>query len=752
MSFWEACDIHERDNGRVFTEIQVAIPRELTTMQRVELIRDFVNVELGERFVYTVAIHNPPAMDGGEQPHAHIMFSTRELDGIDRSKELFFKRANSKQPDLGGTKKSREWSKDDKENDRLQKIRMSWEELANQALAKAKLDIRIDARSLEAQGISDRMPEPKLGAVVTQMLKRGQETEHGARVLDIRDYRKEVNKLKEQEETAQDLKGKVLEFRRSPGESPDERKEKYDQVRSELQEFAKSEPLFKKTLGKFETLPQEEITPTPFPKKKFRPIRNRLELVGKNEEETPQLEYQRTLDLALSRHIVGNSTEYRWKKHQRIAFVDRGSEITFESKNKTAIKAGLQLAQEKGWSAVVLRGSKEFRREAWYQAQLLGIKTQGYRPTQSELSDLKKEQDEIRQKQEARRAEQERLKAVTSQPPLEFTQKKYLPLKKSYLCGFGPEVADLYWREKVVPIWVKTPDLRGVDLEIAKFQMEQHEKVKKRLEVHENVFFVLDPETREYAVVRQGLSSELTGGELAKDMREFVIKPLEKEKERLRKAIGAVGWQPELRTKEQVQKIVYEREYKTLTKGYTEAQMKDLIWRAERDKKKAEDEFNYLNRNTGFLTKTFSSSFAEEHDKLLDECRQHQRRLNELSEVHYRAKDLLESPRKAEAMAEEVRSIYEENRARERTRKELSDKHEVVSDTARRLEDLCQKFELVKDKSFTVSVAEYKVEGVKALTPHAIVPRDNKAFEEAVEQAQKLQQAQKRGRGMGFGF
>jgi len=51
------------------------------------------------------------------------------------------------------------------------------------------------------------------------------------------------------------------------------------------------------------------------------------------------------------------------------------------------------------------------------------------------------------------------------------------------------------------------------------------------------------------------------------------------------------------------------------------------------------------------------------------------------------------------------------------TRKELSDKHEVVSDTARRLEDLCQKFELVKDKSFTVSVTEYKVEGVKALTP-----------------------------------
>jgi len=120
--------------------------------------------------------------------------------------------------------------------------------------------------------------------------------------------------------------------------------------------------------------------------------------------------------------------------------------------------------------------------------------------------------------------------------------------------------------------------------------------------------------------------------------------------------------------------------------------------------------------------------------------------------VHYGAKDLLESPRKAEAIEEEVHRIYEENRARERTRKELSDKHEVVSETARRLEDLCQKFELVKDKSFTVAVAEYKVEGVKALTPYAIVPRDKRAFEEAVEQAQKLQEAQRRGRGRGHGF
>lgn len=50
-------------------------------MQRVELIRDLVNAELGERFAYTVAIHNPSAIGGGEEPPARIIFSTRERNG-----------------------------------------------------------------------------------------------------------------------------------------------------------------------------------------------------------------------------------------------------------------------------------------------------------------------------------------------------------------------------------------------------------------------------------------------------------------------------------------------------------------------------------------------------------------------------------------------------------------------------------------------------------------------------------------------
>ena len=73
-------------------------------------------------------------MDGKEQPHAHIMFSNRELDGVERPKELFFKRANPEQPELGGAKKSREWSFDSGSNDTLGRIREMRERAAKAAI------------------------------------------------------------------------------------------------------------------------------------------------------------------------------------------------------------------------------------------------------------------------------------------------------------------------------------------------------------------------------------------------------------------------------------------------------------------------------------------------------------------------------------------------------------------------------------------------------------------------------------------
>ncbi|MGS3604664.1 mobilization protein MobA, partial [Klebsiella pneumoniae] len=59
--FWKAADTSERANGCTYREIEIALPRELKPEQRLELVRDFVRQEIGERHAYQVAIHNPKA-------------------------------------------------------------------------------------------------------------------------------------------------------------------------------------------------------------------------------------------------------------------------------------------------------------------------------------------------------------------------------------------------------------------------------------------------------------------------------------------------------------------------------------------------------------------------------------------------------------------------------------------------------------------------------------------------------------------
>lgn len=104
--FWQAADQFERANGSTYRELEIALPRELTPEQRLELVQDFVRQEAGERHAWSFAIHNPKAsIDGGEQPHAHIMMSQRVNDGIDRTPEQYFRRYNARYPERGGAKK-----------------------------------------------------------------------------------------------------------------------------------------------------------------------------------------------------------------------------------------------------------------------------------------------------------------------------------------------------------------------------------------------------------------------------------------------------------------------------------------------------------------------------------------------------------------------------------------------------------------------------------------------------------------------
>lgn len=105
--FWGAADIYERSNGRTCSSLVVALPKELNQAQRIELAKAFIT-EFADRyrFPFSCAIHNHAgAIDGIEQPHLHLMYSERHVDGIERTAEQFFKRYNPKDPQKGGAQK-----------------------------------------------------------------------------------------------------------------------------------------------------------------------------------------------------------------------------------------------------------------------------------------------------------------------------------------------------------------------------------------------------------------------------------------------------------------------------------------------------------------------------------------------------------------------------------------------------------------------------------------------------------------------
>ena len=153
-AFWQAADDFERKNGRAYTELQIALPRELAPEERNALARDAAKELLGDRFAYTLAVHTPLAKDNIEQPHMHLMFSERAIDERTRelSEEQFFKR--------NGAKKDPEWNAREKPME----VREKWVEMMNAAMERHGQEQRLDHRSWADQGRLDlaELVEPKL--------------------------------------------------------------------------------------------------------------------------------------------------------------------------------------------------------------------------------------------------------------------------------------------------------------------------------------------------------------------------------------------------------------------------------------------------------------------------------------------------------------------------------------------------------------------------------------------------------------
>jgi hypothetical protein len=189
LLFWQAADAYERSNGTTYREMEIALPRELDAGQRSALVRAFVAQEIGGRHAYQWAIHTPIAADGQAQPHVHLMFSERQVDGIERDPEQYFRRYNAKNPEKGGARKGygprpgQTLSRSERAAD-LKELRGRWQDMANTHLEQLGHSARIDMRSHAERGTG---LEPEKKQLPSQWRGAGREN-----VLEFRQARAEL--------------------------------------------------------------------------------------------------------------------------------------------------------------------------------------------------------------------------------------------------------------------------------------------------------------------------------------------------------------------------------------------------------------------------------------------------------------------------------------------------------------------------------------------------------------------------------
>ncbi|CAG1008312.1 Mobilization protein A [Rhizobiaceae bacterium] len=161
---WNAAEFAEnRKDARVAREFEVALPHELSAEERLQAAREMAQ-ELADRYGAAVdfAIHQPHEASDVRNHHAHILMTTRQVTEEGLGDKTYLERENKwlLANDLPTT------------DMQLRDLRQRWEGIANERLAMAGLDIRIDHRSHMERGL-EIAPTEHVGVHATQMDRRG---------------------------------------------------------------------------------------------------------------------------------------------------------------------------------------------------------------------------------------------------------------------------------------------------------------------------------------------------------------------------------------------------------------------------------------------------------------------------------------------------------------------------------------------------------------------------------------------------
>ena len=202
---WNSVEkIEKSKNSQLARNLLFELPRELNEEDRIKLISEFIEENFTSKgMIADCNIHNPPASDNEEQPHAHILLTLREMDREGKwkpkcRKEYILDENGEKIKLKSGNYKSRKVNLNDwNEPDKAKEWRENFSKKANEYLARNNINKRIDPRTFKEQG-REELPQIHLGTSSYQMEKKGIQTERGNQNRKIIALNLEFRKLKEE--------------------------------------------------------------------------------------------------------------------------------------------------------------------------------------------------------------------------------------------------------------------------------------------------------------------------------------------------------------------------------------------------------------------------------------------------------------------------------------------------------------------------------------------------------------------------
>ena len=210
QTLWNAVEKAERGkNAQLAYSFDIALQNEFSLEENIALARQFLLENFVSRgMVVDFAVHQPDREDGGiPNPHFHVLCPIRPIEqngkwGLKQRRVYELDEDGNRIRDENGefvfnAVPTTDWGSPET----LEHWREAWAEMCNAKFAEKGLDVRIDHRSYERQGV-DLLPTIHEGATVRAMEKKGIRTEKGefnrwikATNAVIKDIRKKISLL-----------------------------------------------------------------------------------------------------------------------------------------------------------------------------------------------------------------------------------------------------------------------------------------------------------------------------------------------------------------------------------------------------------------------------------------------------------------------------------------------------------------------------------------------------------------------------